>query len=718
MFIGQDITRVDALDKVLGKAAFAHDLTKNTMLFACVVRSSRPHAVLKRIDVSAARALEGVVKIISHEDIPGENLFGAIKKDQPFLAAGRVRYKGEAILIVVAATEETARRASELVRIEYEDLENISDPFLSIQSPVLIHDGGNLLSHRKVIKGDAAKAFESSDVIVENTYSTTWIDHAYMETEAGLGYLDDRGRMVVASSTQNIHYKMKEISRLLAIPPEEVRVVQATTGGGFGGKLDVTVEGYLALAVWHTKRPVFMRYTREESLLAQTKRHPLYIVYKTGARKDGSLTAVEVNIVGDTGPYNSYGETVCLRAAVHATGPYEVPNVLVNSRMFYTNNPVAGAMRGFGVPQLALAHESQLDEIAGLIGMDPLDIRMKNALKRGSLTATSQVLNHSAGLLETLKAIEPAWRERRKERPGSGFGLGCMYYGIGNTGISNPSSCYLTLTPEGRVEMHSGVCDIGQGSDTVLLQILCDALGMEEMGIDLVRGDTDTSYDAGSTSASRQTYISGMAVCDAAQKLKKYLKEQGYYDGKPLKDICRDAADKGVPIFEGYFDPPTTAPDPETSQGAPYATYAFATHMTEVDVDEVTGVCKAVKVHAAHDVGRAINVSNVKGQIYGGVAMGIGLALMEEFIPGKSESFDNYYLPTSMDMPEVEAMIVEDREPTGPFGAKGVGEPALIPQAAAVVNAIYDATGIRMRQLPCDIERLKLALEKDKENKR
>ncbi|HOD75975.1 MAG TPA: molybdopterin-dependent oxidoreductase, partial [Syntrophorhabdaceae bacterium] len=533
----------------------------------------------------------------------------------------------------------------------------------------------------------------------------------------GLGYLDDRGRVVVASSTQNIHYKMKEISRLLGIPTEEIRVVQATTGGGFGGKLDVTVEGYLALAVWHTKRPVFMRYTREESLLAQTKRHPLYIVYKTGARKDGSLTAVEVNIVGDTGPYNSYGETVCLRAAVHATGPYEVPNVLVNSRMFYTNNPVSGAMRGFGVPQLALAHESQLDEIAGLIGMDPLDIRMKNALKRGSLTATSQALNHSAGLLETLKAVEPFWRERRKEGPGSGFGLGCMYYGIGNTGISNPSSCYLTLTPEGRVEMHSGVCDIGQGSDTVLLQILCDALGMEEMGIDLVRGDTDTSYDAGSTSASRQTYISGMAVCNAAQKLKKYLKEHGHYDGKPLKEIYRDAGDKGVPIFEGHFDPPTTAPDPETSQGAPYATYAFATHMTQVDVDEVTGVCKVIKVHAAHDVGRAINVSSVRGQIYGCVAMGIGLALMEEFIPGKTGSFDNYYLPTSMDMPEVEAMIVEDREPTGPFGAKGVGEPALIPQAAAIVNAIKDATGVRMRQLPCDIERLKLALEKDKENK-
>lgn len=717
MFIGQDITRVDALDKVLGTAAFAHDLKKNNMLFACVVRSSRPHAVIKKIDVSAALALEGVVKVLSHKDIPGENLFGAIKKDQPFLAEGRVRYRGEAILVVLGITEEIARKASHLVKIEYENLENISDPFLSAQSPVLIHDGGNLLSHRMVIKGDVKKGFEGSDVVVENTFSTTWIDHAYMETEAGIGYTDDTGRIVVASSTQNIHYKMKEISRLLAIPTEKVRVVQTTTGGGFGGKLDVTVEGFIALCVYHTKRPVVMRYTREESFLAQTKRHPLHIEYKTGARKDGSLTAVEVSIIGDTGPYISYGETVCLRAAVHATGPYEVPNVLVNSRMFYTNNPISGAMRGFGVPQLALAHESQLDEIAELINMDPLDIRMKNALKRGSLTATSQVLSHSAGLLETLKGIEPFWRERRKQAAGSGFGLGCMYYGIGNTGISNPSSCYLTLTPEGRVEMHSGVCEIGQGSDTVLLQILCDALGMEEMGIDLVRGDTDTSFDAGSTSASRQTYISGMAVCDAAQKMKKYLEKEGYYSGRPLKDICRDAQDKAIPAFEGHFDPPTTAPDSKTSQGAPYATYAFATHMTEIDVDRVTGVCKVIKVHAAHDVGRAINVSNVKGQIYGGVAMGVGLALMEEFVPGKSESFDNYYIPTSMDMPDVEAIIVEDREPTGPFGAKGVGEPALIPQAASIVNAIKDATGVRMYRLPCDIERLKLALEEQDRKK-
>ena len=711
VFIGQDVTRIDALDKVLGRAAFAYDRKADDMLFACVVRSEKPHALIKKIETACALSMEGVVAVLTHIDIPGENTFGAIKKDQQFLAKDRVRYTGEPVAVVVGINEDAARKASGFVRIEYEELQVISDPFVSMTSPVLIHDEGNLLSHRKVIKGDIEKGFNESDVVVENTYRTTWVDHAYMETEAGLGYMDDDGRIVVVSSTQNIHYKMKEISRMLAMPPERVRVIQATTGGGFGGKLDVTVEGFLALCVYHLKRPVVMRFTREESFLAQTKRHPLHIEYKTGARKDGSINAVRVNIIGDTGPYISYGETVCLRAAVHATGPYEVPNVHVDSRMFYTNNPVAGAMRGFGVPQLAFAHESQLDKIAGILNMDPLDIRIKNALRRGSLTATSQVLEHSTGLPETLKRIEPFWRSRKRQNDRRGFGLGCMYYGIGNTGVSNPSDCYLTFTPEGRIALHSGVCEIGQGSDTVLMQILCESLAMDDEKIVLLRGDTDTSRDAGSSSASRQTYISGMAVCDAAQKMKKYLEKEGYYSGRPLGDICRDALKKGTEMFDGHFDPPTTPVDMETSQGAPYATYAFATHMTEVEVNEVTGACRVVKVHAAHDVGRAVNVKNVRGQICGGIAMGIGLALMEEFSPGKSKSLDDYYMPTSMDMPEVEAIIVEDREPTGPYGAKGVGEPALIPQAASIVNAIKDATGVEVHELPCHIERLKLLLE-------
>ena len=469
----------------------------------------------------------------------------------------------------------------------------------------------------------------------------------------------------------------------------------------------MTVEGYIALAVYHTKRPVLIRYSREESFLSNTKRHPIYVDYTTGARKDGAITGVKVNIVGDTGAFISYGEVVCLRAAIHATGPYEVPHAHVESRMFHTNNPVSGAMRGFGIPQLAFAHESQMDQIAMSLGMDRLDIRIKNALRKGSSTATSQLLEHSVGLAETLRKVEPHWRARKKESDSRGFGLGCMFYGCGNTGSSNPSGCHISLTKDGKITLHLGACEIGQGSDTALMQIMMETIGVAEKEVELVRGDTDTSRDAGSSSASRHTYITGRAVYEASVKTRSYLEESGYYRGRSLSDVCEEANGRKTALFEGFFDPPTTPVDPLTCKGVPYATYAFATHMTEVDVDRVTGECRIVKVHAAHDVGKIVNPTLVKGQIYGGVAMGIGLALMEAFEPGKTESFDRYYIPTSMDMPDIEVHLVEDEEPTGPFGAKGVGEPALIPQAAAIVNAIADATGSRAFELPVHLERLK-----------
>jgi len=711
MIVGSNKTRIDVLDKVLGRPVFAADMRIDGALHGVVYRSPRPHAWIRRIDVREVLALPGIVRVISSADIPGDKFFGAIKKDQPCLAFDRVRYVGEPILVIVGETETAARTALGRVKVEFEDIEPISDPFAAEKSAIRIHENGNLLSHRRVIKGDVDKGLAESDVVVSHTYGTTWIDHGFMETEAGVAYMDDTQRITVTSSTQNIHYKMKEISRVLGIPEDRVRVVQATTGGGFGGKLDVTVELFLALAVYHTRKPVVMRFTREESFLSNTKRHPLYIEYKAGAKKDGTIQAVKVNIVGDTGPYISYGETVCLRVAIHSTGPYEVPNVYTDSRMFYTNNPVSGAMRGFGVPQLAFAHETQMDEIARAIHMDPLDIRLKNGLRRGSRTATSQVLNQSVGFIETLRKIEPFWRSRRKSSKSNGFGLGCMYYGCGNTGISNPSSCRLSLRKDGKIVFHSGVCEIGQGSDTVLWQILLEVLKVNEKDVILVRGDTDTSTDVGSTSASRQTYISGRAVYEAATKMNAYLETKGYYRGRGLKDIFQESPTENNLIFEGHFDPPTTQLNIETSAGTPYATYAFATHMTEVEVDEKTGMCSVKKVYAAHDVGKAVNPRLVEGQVCGGVAMGVGLALMEEFIPGKSESLDNYYMPTSMDMPEVGVFIVEDEEPTGPFGAKGVGEPALIPQSASIMNAIHDATGVTPFQLPCHIERLKQLIE-------
>ncbi len=715
MFVGRDLDRIDAVPKVTGKAEFVYDTKMAGMLFACVVRSTKPHARIVNIDARAALARPGVVALLTAKDIPGKNIFGAVRKDQLFLAEGKVRCIGEPVAVLIGDTEEAARKAMGLVKVDYEPLGVLTDPFAASESPVAVHDAGNLLLYKKIRKGDVEKAFSASDVVIEHIYRTTWVDHAFMETESGLAYMDEAGRIVVRSSTQNIHYKRAEISKLLNIPEEKIRVIQATTGGGFGGKLDVTVEGFLSLAVYHLKRPVMMRFTREESFLSNTKRHPLYVEYKMGARKDGTITAVKVDIVGDTGPYGSYGDAVCLRAAVHCTGPYEIPNVHVDSRMFYTNNPISGAFRGFGIPQLAFAHESQLDEIAATLRLDPFDIRVKNALKQGSLTATSQMLPASAGLLETLKKLETPWRSRKKKK-GTGFGLGCMYYGIGNTGVANPANASVELNEEGKLVLHTGASEIGQGSDTVLIQILLETLEIARKDVILDRGDTDTSKDAGSSSASRQTYISGRAVYEAGMQMRAFLEKMGYYKGRTLKDIYRFAKDEGKVMFEGFFNPPASGLN-EDGQGVPYATYAFASHMTEVAVEEATGECRVKKVWAAHDVGRAVNPGMVKGQIYGGVAMGIGLALMEEFVPGKTASLDTYYIPTALDMPEVEAYIVEDEEPTGPFGAKGVGEPALIPQAASIMNAIKDAVGVRGFELPCDVERLKILIEGRKDRR-
>ncbi|MFN3533859.1 MAG: xanthine dehydrogenase family protein molybdopterin-binding subunit, partial [Desulfatiglandales bacterium] len=661
-------------------------------------------ARIHHIDTSQAQRIPGLVKILSYRDIPGKNRFGVLRKDQPYLSEGYVRFLGEPILLVVAESERAARGAAASIQITYGELEGIFSPSTSASSNIKIHEDGNLLCQKKVIRGDIEKGFSTSDLVVENIYETQFLDHAFLECEAGVGFIDELGRIVIISSTQNVHYKRKEVSTLLALPEEKIRVIQATTGGGFGGKLDMTVEGYLALAVYHTKRPVMIRYTRSESMLVNTKRHPLTISYKTGVTKDGRLTAIQVRVVGDTGAYASYGEVVAQRAAVHASGPYEVPNVYVESLMYYTNNPTCGAMRGFGIPQMAFAHESQMDEIARLLGIDPLQIRLINGLKRGSSTITGQRLTHSVGYIHTLKAIEPFWRDRRKGE-WEGYGLGSMYYGIGNTGVPNPSSCYLTLREDGKIGFHLGACEIGQGSDTVLFQILLQTLSVGPESVELIRADTDLSKDAGSTSASRQTYITGKAVQGAGEALKGYLEEKGFYRGRSLKEIYLEAKEEGRILFEGFFDPPTTPLDPQ-GQGIPYATYAFATHMTKVEIEPATMRCRVKKVIAAHDVGRAVNPVNVRGQIYGGIAMGIGLALMEEFVPGKTLNLNNYYVPTIKDMPEVETILIEDPEPTGPYGAKGVGEPALIPQAASIVNAIRDATGMRVLKLPCNFERL------------
>jgi len=675
--------------------------------------------------------------VFTWRDIPGRNRFGIISKDQELLVEHKVRCVGDPVALVVATTEEAAREALKKIRVVYEDLPAVFDPeeALSPAAP-MIHEKGNLLGRRVIKRGSPEEAFKHSDVIIERSYTTTFVEHAYLEPDAGLAYLDESGILVIHASTQNPHYDQKDVADLLALEESRVRIIQMATGGGFGSKLDLNVQGFVGLAAYLLRRPVRMVYSREEAFLSTGKRHPLKIRYTSAANRDGRLTAVDVRIIGDTGAYASYGLAVVSRSAVHAGGPYEVPNVHAESIFAYTNNPMAGAMRGFGVPQLAFAHESQMDLLAAELGLSPLEIRRRNALRIGSTTATGQHLGASVGIGATLDAVAPHWQKALAQKKSSrpfvrrGVGIASMTYGIGNTGMRNPSTAQVELGRDGSVTVYTGAADIGQGSSTVLVQIAAEELGLKPEAVRSVVADTAYTTSAGATSASRQTYISGNAVLEAARKLRDVIlteaammlkadrDELDLRDGSvthrsdpgktvSFADIARRASRTGLPLkWQGFFDPDTTPLDPETGAGRPYAAYAYATHVAEVEVDCLSGEVRVLRVAAAHDVGKAINPNNVRGQIYSGVAMGIGFALMEEYHPGQTESLKDYHIVTCADMPDVTAIIVEDPEPTGPFGAKGVGEPALIPTAPAIANAVADALAARVYDLPLNLERV------------
>lgn len=735
--IGRSAKRIGARSRLVGRARFCADIKLAGALSLAALRSDRAHATVLDIDVSATEAIPGCVRVFTFKDIPGNNRLGIIRKDQRLLADDKVRCVGDPVALVAAETPEAAEAAVQAIRVKYEDLPAVFDPEEALRPGAEpIHENGNLLGRQVVVRGNAEAAFRHCDIVIERVYTTSHIEHTYLEPDAGVAFIDENGLLVIYASTQNPHYDQKDVASLLGLDQSRVRIIQAATGGGFGSKLDLSVQGFVGLAAYLLNRPVRMVYSREEAFLCTAKRHPLKIRYKTGATNDGRLLAADVTIIGDTGAYASYGLPVVTRSAVHATGPYEVPNVRVKSIFAYTNNPMAGAMRGFGVPQMAVAHESQMDLLAEHLEMDPIDLRLRNTYRIGSLTATGQELKASVGIAETLRAIEPHCRQAREEKKAlrphlrRGVGIGSMVYGIGNTGAQNPSTAQVELSPEGHIILYTGAADIGQGSCTVLAQIAAEELGLQSDDIRLVVADTMRTTSAGATSASRQTYISGNAVLDAVKKLKEVLlteaammlkADRGDLIPSAGEFFCRHAPEKrvsleaiakrahrvGLPLkWQGYFDPATTPLDPEDGQGMPYATYAFASHCALVEVDTLTGEVRVLKVAAAHDVGKAINPSNVRGQIYSGVAMGMGFALMEEYVPGKTESMKDYHIPSCADMPEMVPIIVEDPEPTGPYGAKGVGEPALIPTAPAILNAIADALGTRIYDLPANLERV------------
>ncbi len=738
--------RIGVRERVLGRTRYGFDQGREGDLFLALVRADRAPARIRKINTAKAEALEGVVRVFTAKDIPGRNSLGIIPgtKDQEFLAQDLVRHLGQAVALVAAETKEIAEAGARAVALELEDIPGVFDPVKALEpNQPLVHpgrEGGNLLLDRRVVKGDAEEALDRCAVKIEAEYFTSHVEHAALECEGGRAEIQD-GRLVIWACSQNPHYDRNDVALFLGLKPEQVRGFQAETGGGFGGKLDVSVQPYLGLAAWLLRRPVRLAYTREESILATGKRHPYRMRYLSGADEEGRLQAMKIDLLGDTGAFASYGLAVCLRAMTHATGPYFVPHVHIRSRIAYTNNPWAGAMRGFGVPQVAFAHEAQMDALADALGLDRLEFRIKNALRQGQATATGQVLERSVGLVQCLERIKPVYQTWRKKIGGEnqgrllqGIGLGAMYYGIGNTGVPNPATAQVAWTPEGRVVLYTGAADIGQGSDTVLVQLAAKRLGLAPERLDLVRGDTDLTTDAGATSASRQTYISGNAVVAAAADLERIILDEAAemleIHPRDLELHGEEVRAKGSPgnavavleavqslsakgrkaKGEGRFDPDILALDPQTGQGSPYATYAFAAQAAWVEVDPDSAMTRVKKVAAVHDVGKAVNKRSVIGQICGGVMMGVGMALMEEFEPGRTTNLQNYHIPTTADAPQIEPMFVESEEASGPYGAKGVGEPALIPTAPAVASAVSRAVGRPLRRLPLNLERIMAAL--------
>ena len=731
--VGARIVRVDGEAKVTGRDAFGADAIPKDALWIRVVRSPHPRATFTLGDLGPLR--KRLAAVLTAADVPfnGFGIYPDIK-DQPVLADGIVRYRGEAVVALVGARETVLAIGDEEVPIDWAP----EPPLFGVDAATapdarLVQSDRprNLLLEGGVTRGDAAGAFAGCAAVAEGTFETAFVEHAYIEPEAGWAQrVGDRIEIHV--TTQTPYMDRDEVANVMRLKPEAVRIVPTACGGGFGGKLDLSVQPLIGIAAWKLGRPVACVYTRPESMAASTKRHPARVVAKFGCDAEGKLVACDVRATFDTGAYASWGPTVANRVPVHAMGPYAVPNVRTWGEAFFTNGPPAGAFRGFGVPQAAIAHEAMMDELADKLGIDRLEFRHRNALRVGDTTATGQTLAHSAGLAQCLDALRIDWQRAHMEAEAHnknggprrrGVGVGCMWYGIGNTSMSNPSRMRVGLSPAGTLTLYNGAVDIGQGSNTIMTQIAADAVGLPAAQFQLVAGDTDLTTDAGKTSASRQTFVSGRAVEKAGQDLRQQIlrlanagpdaalslegAKLSVRDGAEVRII--DLATTGPLMGEGVFDPPTTPLDAD-GQGVPYATYAFAAQMAEVEVDIELGTVKVLRIVAAHDVGKAINPTLVEGQIQGGVAQGLGLALMEEYLPGRTENLHDYLIPTVGDVPPIDCILIEDREPLGPSGAKGVGEPGLVPTAPAILGAVHHATGVRATRVPLLPHRLREAI--------
>lgn len=741
--VGASPIRLDGQPKVTGGEKFGGDSFPADALAVLVVRSPHYHAGFTFGDLDAwARNRPGIVGVFTAADIPGKNCFGVIGPfaDQPALAEGFARFRGEAVALVAGEREAMLDLDLTDFPVRWSELPHFLQPGeAQAGGAQLIHDHrpANLLTSGFVERGDPDAALTSAAFTVSGAIDTSYVEHAYIEPEAGYAYMDG-DTLVVVACTQAPYMDRGDTAKVLGLSVDKVRIVPTATGGGFGSKLDVSLQPLIGLVAMKTGRPAALTYTRNESMISTTKRHPAQMKASIGVDADGLVTGMVFTGDFNTGAYASWGPTVANRVPVHASGPYATPNYRAEGRAIHTHGPISGAFRGFGVPQATIMQETLYDELAEKLGLDRLEFRLNNCLRNGSETVTGQKLESGVGIAECLEALQPHWVRAladaaafnaANETEKRGVGVASCWYGCGNTSLPNPSTIRVGISPAGEVILHQGAVDIGQGSNTVITQICADALGLPLDTFRLKSADTAISPDAGKTSASRQTFVTGKAAEKAGRALRETIlrfanvseKASLNLDGSAIViregeatrriDLAALDVDAGGFVFraEETYDPPTLPLDAK-GQGKPYALYGYGAQIAELEVDLKLGTVKLIKITAAHDVGRAINPLLAEGQIEGGIAQGIGMALMEEYIPGRTENLHDYLIPTIGDVPPIETILIEVPDPEGPFGAKGLGEHVLIPTAPAILNAIRHATGVLVTKVPATPTRIRAAI--------
>jgi CO/xanthine dehydrogenase Mo-binding subunit len=696
--VGVSVRRPDGIPKVKGEFAYSSDMWAEDMLWGATLRSPHPRARIKAIHVGAALAVPGVHAVLTHADVPGRKFYGLEHIDQPVLAIDQVRYQGEPVAIVAADHPETARRAASRIEVDYEELEPITDPeyALSPDSPPL-HPGGNLLRHVHIAHGDEPG---EADVVVTGEYEVGMQDQAFLGPESGLAVPAEDGGVDLWIATQWLHVDRDQVAACLDLPTEKVRFTLAGVGGAFGGREDVSMQAHACLLALHTGRPVKMVYGREESFFGHVHRHPAWMRYEHGADRDGRLRYVKARILLDGGAYASSSGAVVSNAASFALGPYAVPSARIDSYVVYTDNPPCGAMRGFGAVQTCFAHEAQMDKLAAALDMDPVELRLRNAMVTGTSMPTGAPINCPAPVKELLESVRARPIPEGDGLPGGianvtrgegvvrGIGYAVGFKNVGfSEGFDDDSTARVKLSPGPLVEVHTAAAEVGQGLVTVLGQIARTELGVEDVLV--LPADTQVG-SAGSSSASRQTHMTGGAVQAACRAVREEWERRG------------EIGD-GIECTREYHHRPTVPLD-ALGQGDAHVTFAFAAHRAVVDVDTELGLVRVVEIATAQDVGKAMNPLAVEGQIEGGIAQGLGLALMEEIqvVDGlvRNASFTDYLIPTVLDMPPVELEVLELGDPDSPYGLRGVGEPPTISSTPAVVAAVRAATGRPLTRVP------------------